>query len=60
MIGDITVITVHDIYRLFTETSSRISQQERKHSTSEDSDIDESSQGQLKTDLSKGEVLFIC
>ena len=36
------------------------SQQEREHSTSEDSDIDESSQGQLKTDLSKGEVLFIC
>ena len=35
------------------------SQQEREHSTSEDSDIDESSQGQLKTDLSKGEVLFI-
>jgi hypothetical protein len=36
------------------------SQQEREHSTSEDSDIDESSQGQLKTDMSKGEVLFIC
>ena len=35
------------------------SQQEREHSTSEDSDIDESVQGQLKTDLSKGEVLFI-
>ena len=35
-------------------------QQEREHSTSEDSDIDESSQGQLNTDLSKGEVLFIC
>jgi hypothetical protein len=31
------------------------SQQEREHSTSEDSDIDESSQGQLKTDMSKGE-----
>ena len=36
------------------------SQQEGEHSTSEDSDIDESSQGQLQTDLSKGEVLFIC
>ena len=35
------------------------SQQEREHSTSEDSDIDESFQGQLKTDLSKGGVLFI-
>jgi hypothetical protein len=34
------------------------SQQEREHSTSEDSDIDESSQGQLKTDMSKGEVLI--
>ena len=36
------------------------SQQEREHSTSIDSDIDESSQGQLKTDLSEGEVLLIC
>ena len=36
------------------------SQQEREHSTSEDSEIDESSQGQLKTDMSKGEVLLIC
>jgi hypothetical protein len=35
------------------------SQQEREHSTSEDSDIDESSQGQLKTDMSKGEVILV-
>jgi hypothetical protein len=36
------------------------SQQEREHSTSEYSDIDESSHGQLKTVMAKGDVLFIC
>jgi hypothetical protein len=39
MIGDIAVITVHDIYRLFTVSL-------RSLMTSEDSDIDESFQAQ--------------
>ena len=37
------------------------SQQEREHSTSEDSDIDESSKGSGQTcQQSTGEVLYIC